>query len=70
MKRNLGRIGRLVAGVIGIMILGLYGALEPPWQYFTLLGLVPLGTALTGFCPAFALLGWNRCGPAGPEGTS
>jgi hypothetical protein len=34
-----------------IMILGLYGALTPPWKYLTLIGLVPFGTALTGFLP-------------------
>jgi hypothetical protein len=70
MKCNLGRIGRLVGGVIGVMILGLYGALEPPWQYFTLVGLVPLGSALTGFCPVYALLGWNGCRPSGPQQAS
>jgi hypothetical protein len=70
MTCNVGRIDRLVRGAIGVMILGLYGALEPPWQYLTLIGLVPLGSALTGFCPLYARLGWNRCQPAGHQGTS
>ena len=38
------------------MILGLYGALPEPWRYLTLVGLVPFGTALTGFCPIRAAL--------------
>jgi hypothetical protein len=42
------------------MILGLYGALDPPWKYVTLLGLIPLGSALTGFCPMSAWLRRNR----------
>jgi len=46
--------------IAGVLILGLYGALEPPWKYFTLIGLVPLGSALTGFCPLYAALGWDH----------
>jgi hypothetical protein len=61
MTRNMGSIERIVGLVLGIMILGLYGALEPPARYLTLIGLVPLGSALTGFCPIYAWLGWNRC---------
>jgi hypothetical protein len=63
MTCNVGRIERMVRGVVGVMILGLYGALTPPWQYLTLIGLIPLGSALTGFCPIYAQLGWNRRQP-------
>ena len=63
MTCNVGRIERVVHGVVGVMILGLYGALTPPWQYLTLIGLIPLGSALTGFCPVYAWLGWNRHQP-------
>jgi hypothetical protein len=44
------------------MILGLFGALTSPWRYLTLIGLIPFGTALTGFCPLYAMLGWDRSG--------
>ena len=37
--------------VLGVLILGLYGALPVPSRYLTLVGLVPLGSALTAFCP-------------------
>jgi len=57
MTRNLGTIDRLLRIVFGAMLLGLYGALQPPWRYLTLLGLIPLGTALTGNCPLYSLLG-------------
>jgi hypothetical protein len=43
------------------MILGLYGALDPPAKYLTLLGLIPLASAISGFCPLYALMGINRC---------
>jgi len=65
MTRNLGGIERIVRLVLGIMILGLYGALEPPARYFTLIGLLPLGSALTGFCPMYAQFGWNRSRKSG-----
>jgi hypothetical protein len=63
MTRNIGTIERIARLIVGTMILGLYGALPSPWRYITLVGLVPLGTALTGFCPVYAQLGWNRWHP-------
>ena len=64
MIRNMSWLDRAIRLIIGIVILGLYGALEPPWRYLTLLGLIPLGSALTGFCPLYAWLGWNRRTPS------
>ena len=60
MTRNLGRIERAARLILGVLILGLYGALPSPWRYLTFVGLIPLGTALTGFCPMYAQLGWKR----------
>ncbi len=59
--RNMGRLDRLVRLVIGVLILGLYGALDPPLKYLTLVGLIPVGTALTGTCPLYSLLGISTC---------
>ena len=47
---------RLLRIIFGILVLGLYGALPAPWRYLTMIGLIPLGTGLTGFCPAYHLL--------------
>lgn len=60
MTRNVGTLERVGRLIVGVMVLGLYGALTPPWRYVTLLGLIPLGSALTGFCPLYGALGWNR----------
>ena len=68
MTRNLGTFERILRLVIGVMILGLYGALDPPWKFVTLIGLIPFGSALTGFCPLYAALGWDRRAP-GPNAT-
>jgi hypothetical protein len=59
MTRNLGVLDRVIRLVIGIMILGLYGALDPPLRYLTLVGLIPLGTALVGSCPIYSQFGWS-----------
>ena len=57
MTRNMSALDRIARLIFGVVILGLYGALTPPWKYLTLIGLVPLGTALTGFCPLYAAFG-------------
>jgi len=57
MRVNIGWPERLIRLAAGILILGLYGALPAPWRYLTLVGLLPLGTALRGYCPLRAALG-------------
>ena len=57
MTRNIGTIERAARLIIAVLILGLYGALDPPGKYLTLVGLLPLGTALTGYCPLYAVTG-------------
>jgi len=57
MTRNIGTVDRVLRFAVGVVLLGLYGALEPPGRYVALLGLIPLGTALTGNCPLYSTLG-------------
>ena len=56
---NMGRFDRAVRLILGVGLLGLYGALASPWKYLTLLGLVLIATALTGSCPVYSLMGWR-----------
>jgi hypothetical protein len=58
---NVGAADRIIRLVLGIMMLGLYGALESPWKYLTLLGLVLIATAVTRFCPLYRVLGLSTC---------
>jgi hypothetical protein len=57
MTRKMSTVERVIHLMVGIVVLGLYGALSPPWKYLTLVGLVPLGTAIVGSCP---MLGWRE----------
>lgn len=68
MTRNMGKLDRGLRLVAGILLLGLYGALEPPAKYFTLAGLVLVGTALTGNCPMYSVFGISTCRPSGGTG--
>lgn len=59
MTANVGTIDRLLRAVVGIGLISLvfYGP-QTPWGW---LGLVPLATALVGWCPPYSLLGINTC---------
>ena len=59
MIRNLGIIERVVRLALGIALLGLYGALPSPWRYLALIGLIPFGTGLLGYCPIYRTTGWK-----------
>jgi len=59
MKQNIGaveRVIRIIAG-LGILSLAFIGP-ETKWGY---LGIVPLATGLTGWCPPYALFGISTC---------
>jgi hypothetical protein len=58
---NMGRLDRVLRFLIGVGLLGLYGALESPWKYLTLAGLVLVATALSGYCPLYRLAGLSTC---------
>ncbi len=58
MKVNVGSIDRIVRVLLGVAIIaaGLYYQ-----SWLGLLAIVPLGTALVGFCPLYALFGFSTC---------
>ena len=62
MTKNVGTIDRIIRAVVGLAILSLVFTLEGTARWWGLVGLVPLGTAVFGYCPAYALLGINSCG--------
>lgn len=58
MKKNVGNVDMIIRLVLGVAI-GVWGLIAQNW--LGLIGLVPIITGLTGFCPAFTLLGINTC---------
>lgn len=59
MKTNTGNIDRILRAIVGLVLLSL--VFIGPQTMWGLIGLVPLLTAITGFCPAYTLLGINTC---------
>jgi hypothetical protein len=58
MKANVGQTERTIRVVVGVVILGV-GMVYQSW--WGAIGLVPLATGLTGWCPPYALLGISTC---------
>lgn len=59
MKKNIHPLERVVRGALGVGMLSMaFVGPQNPWFF---LGLIPLGTALMGWCPPYALLGINTC---------
>jgi Protein of unknown function (DUF2892) len=59
MEKNVGSIDRIARIVLGIVLIALvFVGPQTPWGW---IGLVPLLTALVGWCPAYRLLGIRTC---------
>jgi Protein of unknown function (DUF2892) len=54
---NVGSADRAARIVLGIALLSLFFVLDGNTRWFGLIGLVPLLTALAGWCPVYRLLG-------------
>ncbi len=64
MTPNVGTIDRALRAILGIVLIALvFVGPHTPWGW---LGLVPLGTALLGWCPPYAMFGINTCGTSKP----
>ena len=58
MKRNVGKIDRIIRIIAGLAIIAV-GLYYQSW--WGAIGLLPLGTALNNWCPPYAILGINTC---------
>jgi hypothetical protein len=59
MKTNVGSIDRIVRITLGVVLLGLTATgTIGAWGW---LGAVPLATGAIGWCPPYAIFGWNTC---------
>ncbi len=59
MKSNVGGIDRILRITVGLVLIGLAATGTVGWWGW--LGVVPLATGLVGWCPPYALLGFNTC---------
>lgn len=61
MTCNVGGIDRVLRIIVGLALIALvFVGPQTPWGW---LGLIPLGTAILGWCPPYALLGISTCKP-------
>lgn len=59
MKSNVGGIDRILRIVLGLILMGLAATgTVGIWGY---LGAVVLATGVIGWCPPYAIFGWNTC---------
>ncbi|WP_419769012.1 MAG: DUF2892 domain-containing protein [Candidatus Marinarcus sp.] len=56
MQKNVGKIDKIIRIVIGVAIIA-YGLIAQSW--LGVIGLIPLGTALIGWCPLYCPLKIN-----------
>jgi hypothetical protein len=59
MKQNVGSIDRAIRAIVGIGLISL--VFVGPQTVWGWIGVVPLATAVIGWCPPYALLGINTC---------
>lgn len=59
MKSNVGGIDRILRIVIGLVLIGL--TLNGNIGVWGWIGIVPLATGAIGWCPPYAIFGWNTC---------
>ena len=64
MTKNVGGIDRILRAVIGVVLIGLAATGTVGWWGY--LGFLPLTTAAMGWCPPYALFGWNTCAARKP----
>ena len=57
MKKNVGNMDRWIRIVLGVVLLCLLFLIPNDWRWLGLIGLIPLATAIVGFCPLYSLFG-------------
>jgi hypothetical protein len=59
MTSNVGGIDRIIRIALGLVLIGLAATGTVGWWGW--LGIVPLATGAIGWCPPYALFGFNTC---------
>lgn len=62
MGKNVGAVDRILRVIVGAVLIALvFVGPQTPWGW---IGLIPIATALIGWCPAYRLLGIRTCSVA------
>ncbi len=61
MTNNVGNADKVVRVIVGLGVLSLFFVLDGVQRYVAVIGLVPLFTAASGYCPLYTVLGVNTC---------
>lgn len=56
-QKNVGQTDKIVRLVLGVVLLAMIFVVEGNARWLGLIGIVPIVTALAGYCPAYTLLG-------------
>lgn len=67
MRMNEGSFDRWLRVLVGLVLIALvFMGPKSPWGW---VGLLPLITGVTGFCPVYAMFGWSTC-PRSSQGAT
>jgi hypothetical protein len=61
MKANVGTLDKALRVVAGVALLAGAILIDHPLRWAGLIGIVPLATGLLGYCPVYALFGFDTC---------
>jgi Inner membrane protein YgaP-like, transmembrane domain len=61
MVKNVGNVDKVIRTVVGLALLSMLFLVEGSARWWGLIGIVPIFTVLTGWCPAYSLLGMSTC---------
>jgi Protein of unknown function (DUF2892) len=64
MTANVGMIDRVIRIVVGILLIAFalrLGFPETGWNWIGWIGVIPILTAIFGYCPAYTVIGLSTC---------
>lgn len=59
--KNIGSIDKIIRFIVGIVLLSLLFFVNGNLKYWGLIGIIPILTAILGYCPLYSILGIKTC---------